>query len=93
MWLNSAPTSELDDADVGSFDPIFFWSLERIKTCLHIAGLVETKRTRIGVWLKSCFEPTQPDAFARKDVLKHSWSEPTWLIANLFSRFRNMLFG
>ena len=106
--------------------------VKNVKTCLHTAGLFEMKCSRIGVWLKSSleptqpvasarvcylecpcwkfvssipgsscstgyqklgFEPTRPDAFARKDVLKHSWSEPTWLIANLFSRFRHMLFG
>ena len=78
------PHLELDDADVEVLTRFFFLSLECVRTCLHIAGLVETKLARIGVWLKGCFEPTQPDAFARKDVLKHSWPEPTGLIANLF---------
>ena len=43
--------------------------VKNVKTCLHIAGtiagLFEMKCARIVVWLKSCFEPTQPVASAR----------------------------
>ena len=37
--------------------------------------------------VKLGFEPTQPDAFARNDVLKPSWSQPTCSIFIFFADF------